>query len=251
MEVSTGRLACVLKYLDILSLTVAVGIPFKICSFQAKKNLKMKSSATILFMFFIFPCGLFSQELGLSFSKFRSDHNEIESPLGFAIYLSKAFLRSDVRLQTEYSYYRNEREYYGYLVSGFSPHPTTEKEKIRSISYMHSFEVSIRPAILKTKHILASLGFGVSYNIFDGKRESLATGRKSDLFAGNKFGTSVAVFFEKGKILNSPFNLFLTGKFMHFWPSVQPTDIAAPFGREINSTIIEIGISYSFKAGGK
>ena len=206
----------------------------------------MKSYYTILLAIFAFPQLTFSQEIGLSFSKLWTNHYEIESPSGFGIYISQPVVFSNVRLQVEYAYYQNQRQYFGYLVSGFLPYPIPEKERIRSNSYLHSIEISIRPTFLKSKYIIGSLGIGISHNILDGKREALDTKRKADLFGGNKFGVSVALYFETKKIHGFPLSLFLADKFMHSQSSIQTTDIEATFSSEINSVIIKIGGFYKY-----
>lgn len=206
----------------------------------------MKFYCTILLAIFVFPTLTFSQELGLSFSKLWTNNYELENPEGFGIYILQPVIFSNLRLQVEYTYFQNKREYFGYLVGGFLPYPVPEKERIISNSYLHSIELSIRPTFLKSKYINGSLGLGISHNIMGGKREALTTKRKADLYGGSKFGVALAFYLETEKIHSFPLNVFLSGKFKYIRSSIQPTDIEAPFSLEITSYIIQIGVFHKF-----
>lgn len=188
----------------------------------------------------------FSQEVGMSYSKLWSGHYEIENPNGFGIFISKSISR--VGLKLEYTNHRNEREYYGYIISGFMQHPTEKQEElVKSYSQIHSIDLSVNYPLLKIKNINFGIGAGIGQNIMSGKREGTQTGKTSNLFDSTKLGMFLEATITLEKMKHIPISFYIAGKFKNIIASQAPTDIESPFSNEINSSSLQFGLSYKLK----
>jgi hypothetical protein len=104
------------------------------------------------------------QEFGVHASKIFTNNYELENSFGAGIITSIQF--KNIKFTLNYSYYQNEREFYGNITCGFIIPESFRKETVISLSNAHSLDISIALGIYGNDYFDPFLGIGFAINNF-------------------------------------------------------------------------------------
>ncbi|MBI5470910.1 MAG: hypothetical protein HY961_01050 [Ignavibacteriae bacterium] len=209
-------------------------------------NIDLMKTVACWTLVLIFAGRVNAQEIGIAPTKIWTDNKEIGNPIGFSVHLFQPIWK--IGLKLEYSFARNERSYYGILVSGFMMYPSQySPEPILSQSSFWSVELSlIIPRIVAYQEFAMNVGGGGSVNRFKGERLGTLSKRKVSLFREDKFGVFYAISVSREKVFGVPLKLEVLFKHKNLMGSVYATDIEQSFEGSMDMKEIQFNISYVF-----
>jgi hypothetical protein len=185
-----------------------------------------------------------AQSIGAGYVKMFSDNYEFENADGF-IALFSIPISSITSISLNYLHLKNEREYFGYLASGFMAFPGPEKNSIKSEAFANSFEFMFSFRLFRTPHIDFSLGAGISITSYKAVRKIILTDEEYTFTSDSQFGFLLGLSVETNKDLFHGFSLFIDGKLKTSGSSTQITDSEQPF-ETVFLKGIQTGVKYSF-----
>ena len=188
-----------------------------------------------------------AQEISVSTLKIHSDHYELESPRGIGVAAAYP-LNKKMRLILEYNYFKNERVFYGQLVSGFMPVSVRLAENVESTTTLNVVEIGLKVNLFQLYNFQFSLTPSFGWNILDASRYGRSSKDTAELFGATKTGLGAALKLETPKVRSLPFIFFVSAKAKALLSSnVYITDIELPFFDEIDLTQLQAGVSIRFK----
>lgn len=200
----------------------------------------------ILFIVFTLTINIKSQEIGLSPTKVWTDNSEIQNPLGFSIYYFQPIWK--LGLKIEFLTATNERNYYGYLSSGFIANPEEIIiDDVKSKSRIQSLEFSLSvPKIIYVEENYFTLTLGMTRDNFSGERVGLNSGKRVALMKEDKFGFFYGISISREKIFQLPIKIELLFKHKGLISGMYVTDTTQPFKGEMDIKELQLNISYVF-----
>ena len=149
---------------------------------------------------------LYSQEIGISSAKVWTDNYEIENPIGFSAYYFQPIGRFGLKL--EYFSASNERNYYGFLVSGFWAPEYYSKESVLSKSTYRAIELSFQiQNIVEVFQSNVNIGLGITSDKFGCSRNGKDSRREVSVGEENKLGIFYSVSISKNDCFGLPIKL--------------------------------------------
>ena len=187
-----------------------------------------------------------SQEIGLSTTKVWTDNSEIQNPFGFSIYYFQPIWK--LGLKIEFLTATNERNYYGYLSSGFIANPEEIIiDDVKSKSRIQSLEFSLSiPKIVYVEENYFTLSLGMTRDNFSGERVGLNSGKRVALVKEGKFGFFYGISISREKIFQLPIKIELFFKHKGLICGMYVTDTIQPFKGEMDIKELQLNISYVF-----
>ena len=188
----------------------------------------------------------YPQEVGIAPVKLWSNNYELQNPYGFGIYYYQKIWKTGVKL--EYITAKNNREYFGYLFSGFFVNPEKiYKENVKSITNYRAIEISVAvPKIFEFKQFSLNLFLGFTFDRFDGERTGLSSGKHISLFYENKTGYILGLSIAKEGLFGLPLKTELLFKQKNLNEHISITDAEQPFGGALDIKELQLNISYIF-----
>ncbi len=200
-----------------------------------------------LTLFLLLPLLGAAQEVGISTLKINSGHYELESPRGIG--LAAAYpLNKKMRLAVEYSYFKNERVYFGFLSAGFFIAAPPTPQSVESNTTLHVVEIGVMVDLFRIYNFQISANPSLGWSILDANRYGRSSGETADLYGTTKPGLGFALRLETPDVRSLPFIFFLSAKAKVLLSSnILITDVEVPFHEEIGLTQLQAGVSFRFK----
>ena len=186
----------------------------------------------------------YAQEIGVAPVKLWTDNSEIQNPFGFSVHLAQPIWK--LSLKVEYISVNNKTNFHGLVGSGFLLQDDSYfPEPVKSKSSYEAIEFSIVvPEIINYNVFSLGLGTGLSHNKFDGEREGLDSGRKSNLFKESKFGIFYVVSISATDFFELPLKIELLFKQKNLFGGVYATDVVQPFEGAMDIKELQLAFSY-------
>jgi hypothetical protein len=206
----------------------------------------MKKIITLFFIVFISLISLTAQEIGVSAVKIWTGNYEIQNPYGFGISIAQPIWK--VGLKAEYISAYNERNYHGYVISGFMAYSNELiQEDVVSKSSYRAIELSlIIPKIIRYEQYGFSLSLGVTFDRFKGDRQGLISDKKVTLFEETKIGLFYGLSVSRERLFNLPIKAEIVFKQKGLLNNISVTDIEQPFENAVDIKELQLSISYIF-----
>ena len=205
----------------------------------------MKTTSVIIIIFCL-SVHLYSQEIGISTGKVWTKNYELSNPAGFGVFFSQPIWKFGLRL--EYFSANNERNYHGYLVSGFfGPDYQQIKEQVNSKSKYSTFEISFHLRnLFEVLECNLGIGIGISVSKFECTRIGENSGREIKLSNDDKQGIFYCFSFSKENCFGLPVKLEIFFKHTGLFTGYYATDSDLPFIQLNDIKRLQLNLAYIF-----
>lgn len=199
-----------------------------------------------LFSFFIvilLLSAIPAQEIGIAPTKIWTDNREIQNPFGYSVYYFQKIWK--IGLKAEYVAAKNERKYYGLVISGFLQNPDEVRyENVSSSSDFRAIEFSvIVPDLIQFEGFNFNFGGGLSFDKFKGERYGLESGKEATLFEKNKTGVFYSASISRSRLFELPVKIEFLFKGKSLSGRNFTTDIEDPFAGAIGVYELQFNLS--------
>ena len=208
-------------------------------------NLFGKTISGILFILHLVSSGT-PQEVGIYGSKIWTGHYEIQDPIGGGAFISLPLLDQRLRLNFEYSYHQNNREFTGRVIGGFIPiEYMSPIEQVESRSWRKSFMLTLSIKTFNWSENQRFLGGGYSLSKLEGQRKGLSSGVQNDLWDMSKNGIVFLISYYRTSFILERLNFISKILYQIYGSSIYATDIENTFNQEMEIIELQFGLAWS------